>query len=152
MRTKSILWLATLLLAASQASARLARGWTWEEMCDQADLVVIARPTATKDTSEHSKLLETIPVIGVHTEFETRLVLKGSHALTSFTLHHYRFASIKEEETTANGPNLLRIRIQPFRLHTFLLFLRREKSGIYVPVTDQIDPDVSVIELQTAAL
>jgi hypothetical protein len=151
MRTKSILWLVMLLLAAS-ASARLALGWTWQEMFDHADLVVIARPTATKDTSEHTKLLTTLPVIGVHSEFETQVVLKGSRGLTSFTLHHYRWESVEEEEHTANGPSLISIKIQPGRLHTFLLFLRRQKDGNYVPVTDQVDPDVSVIELNSGAL
>jgi hypothetical protein len=116
-------------------------------MFDKADLVVIARPTATKDTSEHSKLLTDIPVIGVHTDFETRLVLKGSHDATSFTLHHYRLDRA-DDENIANGPNLIRLEMKPHQRRTYLLFLRREQDGVYAPVTDQTDPyDTCVYEL-----
>ncbi len=148
MPLKALICFAAILLAATEGRARLTRAWTWQEMFDQADLVVIARPTATKDTSEHSKLLTDIPVIGVHTDFETRLILKGSRGLTSFTLHHYRFERPEEEKYIANGPNLIRLEMKPGQRRTYLLFLRREEEGVYAPVTNQTDPyDTCVNEL-----
>ncbi len=148
MPLRALICFVVILLTATEGRARLTRAWTWQEMFDQADLVVIARPTASKDTSEHSKLLSHIPVIGVHTEFETRLVLKGPRGVTSFTLHHYRFEHPEEEKYTANGPNLIRLEMKAGQRRTYLLFLRREKEGVFAPVTDQTDPyDTCVHEL-----
>ena len=140
MPLKTVICFAVIALTATEGAARLTRSWTWQEMFDQADLVAIARPTATKDTSERSKLLSDIPVIGVHTEFETRLILKGSRALNSFTLHYYRFERPEDEIYIANGPNLIELEMKPGQRRTYLLFLRREKERVYAPVTDQTDP------------
>jgi hypothetical protein len=120
-------------------------------MFDKADLVVIARPTSTKDTDERSTVLHDIPVVGVSTEFDARLVLKGSK-ISTFKLHHYRLQSF-DDWRIANGPGLIKIEIHPHQHKDFLLFLRREKDGGYVPVTDQTDPaGTSVIELQGGAI
>ena len=152
MRARMLLSLAILLGATAVATARLTRAWTYQEMFDAADLVVIARPTSTKDTDERSKVLDDIPVVGVFTEFETRLVLKGPKETTAFTLHHYRLEST-DDLNIVNGPWLIDIQIQPHRIFTFLLFLRRERDGVYAPVTDQTDPaGTSVIELPGGAM
>ncbi len=152
MRTRTLLCLAIMLATPVLVTARLTRAWTYQEMFDDADLVVIARPTSTKDTDERSKVLEDIPVVDVLTEFETRLVLKGSKEITALTLHHYRLESA-DDWNIANGPGLIDIQIHPHRIYTFFLFLRREKDGVYVPVTDQTDPaGTSVIELQGGAM
>jgi hypothetical protein len=135
-------------------------GMTFKEMLDRADLVVIATALKTKDTKERKKLIDidtnihtTAPeqlqdeVIGVETEFQTRLILKGPKGVTKFLLHHYR--STWNEQEVANGPNFIEI---PSNRHgTFLMFLAREKDGRYAPVTGQFDPAVlSVFEIKEA--
>ncbi len=152
MHARTLLCLAVMLATPALVTARLTRAWTYQEMFDNADLVVIARSTSTKDTDERSKVLEDIPVVGVLTEFQTLLILKGAKEIKAFTLHHYRLASA-DDWNIANGPGLINIQIDPHRIYTFFLFLRREKDGVYVPVTDQTDPaGTSVIELQGGAL
>jgi hypothetical protein len=130
----------------SDVEARIAKAWEDQEVFDRADLVVVAQLIATKDTDERSTVL-THDVIGVVTEFRTRLILKGEKSLTSFQLHHYRLASKSDAQTIANGPALIEI---PEDKHpTYLLFLLREADGRYAPATDQIDPAVkSVLRLR----
>ena len=138
------------------AARFIVGGQTFQEMFDKADLVVIATAVKTKDTTERKKLIDidvihtTRPdllqdeVIGVETEFDTRVTLKGSKDVRKFLLHHYRLAV---EEEGGNGPNFVRIPSQ--RHGDFLMFLIREKDGRYAPVTGQFDPAVlSVLELK----
>jgi hypothetical protein len=117
-------------------------------MFDKADLVVIARVAATKDTDERSTIL-TLNVIGVVTEFRTHLILKGDKSIKTFQLHHYRLASESDKWTVANGPSLIRF---SWEHPPFLLFLIKEGDGRYAPVTGQEDPDAfSVLEIKGGA-
>ncbi len=103
-------------------------------MFDKADVVIIATFVSSKDTSEHTMLRDLTPpskVIGVVSDFEIRLTLKGPRDLKGFQLHHYRLDDVEY----ANGPSL--IAIKPGRKPTFLLFLIKEKDGRYAPVTDK---------------
>ena len=54
--------------------ARITKGWKYEEMFDQADLVVIGRVVTTKDTAERSNIL-TLDVIGVTTPISSGCLL-----------------------------------------------------------------------------
>lgn len=145
--------LALLLLLAVPAvmNARLMQAWSYQEMFDKADLVVIARPLSTKDTTEKAGLPPFGPqveVTGLSTEFEQRTVLKGDKTLTKFVLHHYRLARPKEVVT--NGPHL--VAFEPASPRVFLLFLVKEPDGRYAPVTGQTDPGLfSVIRLEGIA-
>jgi len=126
---------------------RITKGWTYQELFDKADLVVVATVIATKDTEERTTLKDITPavaVIGVVTEFETRLVLKGCSGVTTFRLHHYRVAS-GDERMWVNGPALIRIAGSS---EPFLLFLIKERNGMYAPVSGQTDPaSLSVLTL-----
>ena len=130
------------------------RSWTYQEMFDKADLVVVAEGISTKDTEERSTLTDVRPnvsVIGVTSEFKTRLVLKGARDISVFHLHHYRFANEKEELAT-NAPDLVRLSEQPNQRSAFLMFLVREADGRYAPVSGQTDPATfSVLELHAGA-
>lgn len=139
-----------LLLALSVPEplvARFTRDWTDQEVFDKADLVVIATVVSSSDTKERITLPEIDSrnqVIGVETEFQTSLVLKGPADFTKFRLHHYR-----SSEDFTNGPML--IEIPPGKHHTYLLFLIKERDGTYAPVTGQTDPTVqSVLQLRGA--
>ena len=136
----------------------LVGGQTFQEMLDKSDLVVIATALKSKDTTERKKLIDidvistTAPeqlqdeVIGVQTEFQTRVTLKGPKNVTKFLLHHYRWT---RDEEVANGPSFIQIPSQ--RHGTFLMFLAKEKDRRYAPVTGQFDPAVlSVFEINEA--
>jgi hypothetical protein len=158
---KIFLWLLALSVP-SLLLARLVRPWTYQEMSDKADLVVIASWVSTKDTDEHSTLQDVEPpikVVGVTSEFETRLVLKGSQDIKTFQLHHYRFQNEKDA-LWANRPSLVIIHPSVSTKDgweypgggTFLLFLTKEQDGRYAPVTGQTDPAaLSVLKLTGGA-
>lgn len=130
--------------------ARMTEFWTYQEMFDKADLVVIARVVSTKDIDERSTLLDNINVIGVITEFRSRLILKGAQNVTTFQLHHYRLQS-ESDENVANGPDLIRFP-RPRPHPPFLMFLIKEADGRYAPVGGQTDPaGLSVLELRGGA-
>jgi hypothetical protein len=122
----------------------IAEAQSYQEMFDKADFVVIASAMRSKDTSERSKVLDTIDVVGVETDFYPCVILKGAKEKRIFVLHHYRLPQF-----VPHGPNLLEI---PAGRHPdFLMFLIKEKNDIYAPVTGQTGPvGSSVIELLSA--
>jgi hypothetical protein len=148
---KTILTGFLLLTIASFSQARLMKAWSYQELNDQADLVVIATPTLTQDTSEQTVLPNIGPdvhVIGLSTDFEVSLVMKGDKSLKKVILHHYRLANPKEQMN--NGPNLASF--DPKQNTHFLLFLHRETDGRYSPVSGQTDPTLfSIIRLNGIA-
>ena len=139
-----------VLVVPQLATARILYTWTYREMFDKADLVIIAQYISSKETGERIKLKDIdLPIdgIGMVSEFEGRLVLKGSKDTTKFTLHHYR---VEHQERYANGPRVIQIAANTHP--TFLLFLIKEKDGKYAPVTGQTDPAIfSVLELMGGA-
>ena len=68
-----------LFTVTSLAEARGVRFWTYQELLDKADFVVIAVPTATGDSQEQLQNLSGMaqPVVGVETKFQVSAVLKG---------------------------------------------------------------------------
>ena len=134
-----------ILLWIGTANARAVRTWSYQELLDKADLVVIATATATKDTAEHIDLpgFTAQPVIGVETRFEVSVVLKGDTTLKDLVLHHYRADVLK----APNGPNL--VTFDPTKQRAFLLFLVRETDGRYAPAFGQVDPGLCSIDALT---
>ena len=102
---KIFLSLLLLLTVPASVIGRFMEAASYEEMFKKANLVVIARPLSTKETKERTTLDKltlhglrsldgpAIPVIGLHTEFETHLVLKGDKNVKKFIVHHYRLES-----------------------------------------------------------
>jgi hypothetical protein len=136
---KTIIIAALMLATGFFAQARLMRSWTYQEMFDQADLVVIAKPAGTHDTSEQAVLPNIAPdahVIGLSTDFDVSVVMKGDKSTKKFVLHHYRLANPKE--LMMNGPSLASF--DPKVYSRFLLFLQREPDGRYSPVSGPTDP------------
>jgi hypothetical protein len=144
------LFLLMLSLVAT-LRAGLMYAWSYQEMFDRANLVVIAKPLWSKDTDERSKLPgvgENVPLIGVNTGFEVRVVLKGDKQLKDFTLHYYRLAD--PEVAIINGPVLVEFDTKKPR--AYLMFLIKEPDGKYAPATDQTDPGAfSIIKLESSA-
>ena len=141
-----LLILATALLA----QARTMKSWSYQELYDQSDLVVIAKPVSTQDTTEKSPLpnISSVQVVGLSTEFDISLVMKGDKSAKKATLHHYRLADPKQ--LMINGPHLASF---DSKQHPrYLLFLHREADGRYSPVSGQTDPALfSVVKLEGVA-
>jgi hypothetical protein len=130
------------------ANARNVEQWSYEELFTKSDFVVIAAPASkTRDTKERNLLTYNISpnvaVIGVTTEFESLLVLKGPKR-KKFTLHHYRPAPL--DKVMLNGPGLLSFNPDPVP-QPFLMFLVRESDGRFAPVAQQTDLGTSVQQL-----
>jgi hypothetical protein len=148
MRLKVSIFLLCIASVSTPLTARLVRPWTYQEIFDKSDLVVIATFVSTRDTEERNILRDLTPpvkVVGVTTEFETRLVLKGPKNVSRFQVHHFRFEN-PLEATWVDAPQLIRLPTAPqdgvhYAGHeTFLMFLRKEPDGRYAPTTGQTDP------------
>ncbi len=147
MRSFQIALLATTLLFATTANARPMQAPSYQELLEKSDLVVIATPTATRDSNEQIDLpgiavstsenrTTGLAVVGVETTFRVSAVLKGDKTLKQFVLHHYREA--KPQPITINGPAL--VAFDPSKKTSFLLFVVREADGRYAPTGGQTDP------------
>jgi hypothetical protein len=137
-----------LIVSASIATARVVSIWSYQELLDKSDLVVIATPTASNDTQERNLPgFEDQPVVGVETRFKVSAVIKGDQALKDFVLHHYRSGP----GAMIDGPSFVYFGIAekpsvfPRR---YILFLHREADGRYAPVVGQADPGLGIMELE----
>lgn len=136
----TVMVLALMMAFASQARL-LPKMWSYQELEDQSDLVAIARPISTQETTERTDLPDISPathVIGLSTEFAIGVVMKGDRNLKRLTLHHYKLAPLPPNVNFANGPNLAAF--DPKSNSPYLLFLHRESDGRYSPVSGQVDP------------
>jgi hypothetical protein len=134
------------------ATARAVRIWSYQELLDKSDLVVLATPAATNDTEEHIDLpgFSGEHVIGVETKFSLSAVLKGDKALRNLVLHHYRTADGTNIPHVPNGPSFVSFTPADERTaiqRTYILFLLREPDGRYAPVVGQADPGLGIKEL-----
>ena len=147
---KKVIALLLVFAVPGLVMARLMQSWSYQEMFDKADFVAIAKPVATRITTETNTLPNispTLRVVGLATDFEVRTVMKGERT-NKFVLHHYRLA--KPDELMINGPSL--VSFDGPQHHSFLLFLTRESDGRYAPVTGQTDPALfSVLKLDGIA-
>jgi hypothetical protein len=130
-----------------QADAFLLQPWSYRALFNKADLVVIAKPISTRETKERSVLSGIrMNVVGMETELETRLVLKGDKSVKKLTLHYYKAAG----PPVVGEPPLITFDLtEPW---AYLLFLVRRPDGTYDPVTDQAEAaDFAVIKLTSPA-
>jgi hypothetical protein len=148
---KLCLFAVFFVISTGIAMARFVRVWSYQELLNKADLVVIATPTASNDTQEHINLpgFDGQQVIGVETRFTVSTVLKGDKALKDIVLHHYRPSP--DGMMVPNGPTFVSFAVSkkptgPGR--TYILFLLREADGRYAPVGGQADPGLGIRELE----
>jgi hypothetical protein len=122
---------------ASLTQARIIESLSYPDLFDKADLVVIAKVISTQDTTERAQIIG-LPgqFVGLSTEFEIRVVMKGDKNMKECVLHHYRLLNPKQRIKA--GPMLACF--DPKQRTRFLLFLRREADGRYSPVSGQVDP------------
>ena len=137
-----------LILAATtfMADARAINVRSYEDLDKKSDIIVVAKPVSTKDTDEKTILRGISPdihVVGLSSEFEIIVVLKGDNDLKKLVVHHYRLAT---NEMMINGPDLAFF--DPKESTHYLLFLQREPDGRYAPF-EQVDPiSTSILKLR----
>jgi hypothetical protein len=138
----------TLILLCTIGAGFIASGrpvpiWTYQDMTDKSDLVVIAKPVATTNTAERTMLLG-VQMTGWETELEVRLTIRGERNLKKIVFHH---DNMTEVQPVVNGPNL--VSFDPRERTCFLLFLHKDPDGRYSPITGQTDPALgSVVKLE----
>src|SRR5438128_2210067 len=88
MKSIGVFLLATacLFVSTDVVVARAIRIWSYQELLEESDLVVIATPTANNDTQQHIDLpsFDGQRVISVNTTFTASGVLKGDKVLKGF--------------------------------------------------------------------
>jgi hypothetical protein len=143
-RTKCIFTL-FLLVIPGLATAQLVYDWSYQEMFEKADVVAIARPLSTSDTKERTIQSGDFHVIGVNTQFEIDLVVKGRKEIKNLVVHHYRH----EEHKVAilNAPQVVVFNASPRDM--YLMFLVKESDGRYAPVSGQSDPSRAFVILKS---
>jgi len=138
-----------LLISNAIVAARGVRLWSYQELLDRSDLVVIATPIATDDTKEVTAFpgFEGERFIGVQTRFAVSAFLKGDKTLTNLVLHHYRAPHGTSSSRLPNGPTFVSFAPRTSAERAYILFLVREIDGRYAPAAGQVDPALSVREL-----
>ena len=137
---KKVITVGLLLAVVCVAQGRvIAHWWSHQEAYDKADLVVIARPATIHETSEKSNLgLSNCEAVGLFTDLDISLVMKGDQSLKKLTLHHFRLAPLPPNVLVEGGPNL--VTFDTNTLTSYLMFLHRDTDGKYSPVSGQTDP------------
>src|SRR5438477_12967696 len=98
-----------ICFSAWTASARfMDKDWSYQEMFDKSDLVIVGIPVSTQDKNETITIPKIEPPVigvGVTSKIRVRLVLKGSKDVQKIVLHHYR---LEHDEPMVSGPQLVK--------------------------------------------
>ena len=127
--------------AASWCLAYNIDSFTYEEMFAKSDLVVIARPSESRDTRERTldrNVKPPVAVAGVVTRCDALYVLKGPK-LKEFALHHFRDVSHRDPNYMIVGGRIGIAFDQSKGTRCYLMFLVRESNGRYAPFDGQTD-------------
>jgi len=153
------------LLMGVRADARIFKPWSYAELNEQADVVVIGTVKSTAAWNEpfDKRLLGSPEMVGQLTTFRLKAVLKGKLRGGELKLVHYR---VSEKETVIiNGPMLPKFREGKIRIEIgsedgadkesesqntphYLLFLKSRADGKFEPVSGQVDSAFSVMLLK----
>jgi len=150
-----------LTLLVAPARARKIEEWGYERLFKEADLVVIARADGSVDTKDEFKEKGWKgEFIGQETTLSVFSVLKGDikNAKTIKVLHF----RLPKDVAVKNGPSLVTFRNKALPLSgtingiafkaalgrpEYMLFLRARPDGRFEPTSGQIDPALSVREV-----
>lgn len=150
MRSRAFLIVFSLIVGLFDLTqAREFRAWTYQELRDSSDLIVVAQPLEVRRLDEKYILpgISHMPAqgndsqyhaLGIETRFEVLTTLKGASS-QSIVLHHYRPSDSGPE---INGPSLMDF--DPKACDKFLLFLKKRNDGQYEGVAGQVDLILSV--------
>ncbi len=143
LRTLIVFFLAAAALTAA-AQARESRWWSYRELQQKSDLIVIAKPVEVRHLDG---LVEETPgsvhtVLGVETRFAVLAVLKGGRELRDLVLYHWR---LRPDGSLWNAPVVTEFK--PEACDKFLLFLVERSDGRFEAVAGQMDLYTSVKSL-----
>ena len=138
----------TILALAQLCGARPIKMWTYQELFDQADLVIAARPSRSRDAhaDERHWAAPASNLVAVITDFEIDGIMKGDRSLKRCSLYHFRFDKLHEEDVLFNPPGL--VGFEPKSHDAYLMFLQKQSDGTYRAMSGQMDPFLSVIKLE----
>jgi hypothetical protein len=157
-----------LLLWRAETAAQVGYLWSFDELTAQSEVVVIATPDATQDTgikAELNDLRPPLPVVELNTEFKILSILKGNVSGTTLLMRHYRLDTDRIRGGCANCGSQLdftttgRMAVScrsgdvSAQLPTpcnYVLFLKRDAMGVFVPTSGQVFPGNSVFAVRRA--
>ena len=140
--TRSLFAVLVFSLLNRVASARPVKMWSFEELNDSADLVVVGTALSSADTKGHVyPNAKGDTWISVDTKFTVNGTLKGNPKGDTLTVRHLRFFTKKGIVAIVNGPSF--VKFNPKLKNRYLIFLKRTEDGVYEPLTGQFDPDGS---------
>ena len=138
---------ALLLSATVSASAQVGYDWTYEELMEKADAVVIAECDAARDTGrrrEHPVLKPGLPVTEWQAAFRVEAILKAQTSEPigpTVRLRYYRLDWAKWQRA---NPGLGLVNAGSYLLLApkshYLLFLTRSPDGVYEPLSGHAFP------------
>jgi len=166
--TTAICLLACFLALRQDASGEIGYLWGPDELQRMSELIVVATPVRTRDTGNHSELIELkppLPVVELITEFRVLSVLKGTTSDSTLQLRHYRLGDATRARGCLNCGGLISFGVEaastrlcragdvstalPSRCD-YLLYLRRD-GNVFVPTSGPVFPGSSVVLLRRAA-
>jgi len=133
----------------SPAGAQVGYLWSYEELLQKADVVLIAECQGTSDTGRHRphpELKPALPVLELQTVFRVSAVVKGVQAVAigaDVRVRHYRWDDEVPRGGIVNGGSWLRLQAQ----RNYLLFLLKATDGVYEPLSGHAFPAKSVLLL-----
>jgi hypothetical protein len=122
--------------------ARPVTGWSDEKLAHEADLIVIAVATSSKDQDTNLGNARPDSWIEVNTVFTPMTVLKGTLEAKSLTVMHDRFFDRTLSTKIIDGPGF--VEFDSTDGTEYLLFLKKLKDGRFAAVSGQMDPYFSV--------
>ena len=127
---------ALLLTMTGQVEAGRVHQLSYQQLLDASDLVVIAEAESTQATRERitwGNRNPSIHAVGLSTTLRIAVVLKGDKQLHGCVVHHYRLTEADSGAILVDGPDL--VSFDTSQNSDYLLFLKREEDGRYIPVT-----------------
>ena len=137
----TVFFLATSILA----QGRLFQIWSFQQLFDEADVVLIGSvKETTKLTGTKARLEgESMEFHNVITRFKRRAVLKGDYQPATWDFAHYWFT---EDTKVLISPPPLKQFTEVNKV--YLIFLRKNSAGKLIPVSGQKQATSSFIETQ----
>ena len=135
--------LAVILLLPVIAHGRPVKGWSFKELEETADLIVIGTVESSDDAKNWVyEKPEITTWVAVDSVFRVSAVLKGELKKEKLVLRHHRFYHPRGE-LILDGPAF--VEFDPKLKHRYLMFLKKSKAeeGIVdhlEPLTGQYDP------------
>jgi len=142
-----------------EAPARVGMtDWTYDLLKAKATLIVIATPTKVTVLNEQGNIpwldesgqVQTFSNVmrkEVETTFSVLTVLKGEQTTNTFVLHSFEYAPRPGGGPvyTDSDPHLVAFDLKEKK--SYLLFLRRQNDGRYIPVSGHYDASFAIKEV-----